>query len=260
MTLADGTPVGAASGSTPTLIPAGYYALVFSGPGGCSSLPNFHRTGPGTSIVTSMSEGAVLRATNAANFLPTSTYTWIDDAFPSVVHTFSTSSEIISVPPPVTTTTTSSSPKGKAVTSQDVVGSAVVPFRGTLSGGVKASGMLSLAYKGKSVGSLKAGRYRIAVTDGSSTKGFVLQEAGRKAIAVTGATFMGKRTASVNLTAGKWLSPARARRATPSLSSSRRSQLGMTKGARFRAPSPFPLCCCGAWFRRCRRPSVRCGS
>ena len=67
--------------------------------------------------------------------------------------------------------------------------------------------MLALAYNGKSVGSLKAGRYRIAVTDGSSTKGFVLQKTGRKAIAVTGATFMGKRTASVNLTAGKWLFP-----------------------------------------------------
>ena len=97
----------------------------------------------------------------------------------------------------MTTTTTSSPPKGKAVTSQDVVGSDVVPFRGTLSGGVSASGMLALAYKGKSVGSLKAGRYRIAVTDGSSTKGFVLQKTGHKAIAVTGAAFMGKRTASV---------------------------------------------------------------
>ena len=71
--------------------------------------------------------------------------------------------------------------------SQDVVGSEVVPFRGTLRGGVSASGMLALAYNGKSVGSLKAGRYRIAVTDGSSTKGFVLQKAGHKAIAVTGA-------------------------------------------------------------------------
>jgi hypothetical protein len=206
VTLADGTPVGSTTGSSPTVIPAGYYALVFSGPGGCSALPNFKLNGPGTSIVTSMSEGAVLKATQSANFTPTSTYTWIDDAFPNVVHTFSTSSDVISVPPPVTTTTTTSSPpKGKAVVSQDVVGSEVVPFRGTLTGGVSASGMLALAYNGKSVGSLKAGRYRIAVTDGSSTKGFVLQKAGHKAIAVTGATFMGKRAASMNLTAGKWL-------------------------------------------------------
>ena len=147
----------------------------------------------------------MLKATQSANFTPTSTYTWIDDAFPNVVHTFSTSSDVIRVPPPVTTTTTSSPPKGKAVASQDVVGSEVVPFRGTLTGGVSASGMLALAYNGKSVGSLKAGRYRIAVTDGSSTKGFVLQKTGHKAIAVTGAAFMGKRTASMNLTAGKWL-------------------------------------------------------
>ena len=75
------------------MIPAGYYALVFSGPGGCSALPNFKLNGPGTSIVTSMSEGAVLKAIQSANFTPTSTYTWIDDAFPNVVHTFSTSSD-----------------------------------------------------------------------------------------------------------------------------------------------------------------------
>ena len=203
VTLADGTPVGSTTGSA-TVIPAGYYALVFSGPGGCSALPTFKLNGPGTSIVTSMSEGAVLKAIQSANFTPISTYIWIDDAFPNVVHTFSTSSEIISVPPPVTTTTTSSPPKGKAVTSQDLVGSDVVPFRGALSGGVSASGMLALAYKGKSVGSLMAGRYRIAVTDGSSTKGFVLQKTGHKPIVVTGAAFMGKRTASVRLTVGKW--------------------------------------------------------
>ena len=96
VTLADGTPVGSTTGSSPTVIPAGYYALVFSGPGGCSALPNFKLSGPGTSIVTSMSEGAVLKAIQSANFTPTSTYTWVDDAFPNVVHTFSTSSEIVS--------------------------------------------------------------------------------------------------------------------------------------------------------------------
>ena len=112
VTLADGTPVGSTTGSA-TVIPAGYYALVFSGPGGCSSLPYFKLNGPGTSIITSMSEGAVLRATQSANFMPTSTYTWIDDAFPNVVHTFSTTGDVISTPPAVTTTTTSSTRRAR---------------------------------------------------------------------------------------------------------------------------------------------------
>src|SRR5262245_58747119 len=46
VTLADGTPVGTTSGS-PTLIPAGYYTLVYSGPGGCTNMPNFKLSGPG---------------------------------------------------------------------------------------------------------------------------------------------------------------------------------------------------------------------
>src|SRR4051794_33758533 len=49
VTLADGTKVGTNSGS-PTVIPGGYYAIVYSGPGGCSALPYFYLRGPGMTI------------------------------------------------------------------------------------------------------------------------------------------------------------------------------------------------------------------
>ena len=79
VTLPDGSSLGVTSGAPP-VIPAGYYTLVFSGPGGCTALPYFHLTGPGANIVTNMAEGATQKTTNTANFLPSSTYVWSDDA------------------------------------------------------------------------------------------------------------------------------------------------------------------------------------
>jgi hypothetical protein len=204
VSLDDGTPIGSTAGA-PTSIPAGYYQIMFSGPGGCSALPNFHLTGPGTTIVTSMSEGGVSKEANSANFLPTSTYTWTDDQFPTVVHTFATTSQIVSTPPATNTATTPNLVnKGKSVSSQDVVGSAIVPLRGTLSGTISAAGRLTLAFKGKSVGHLKAGRYRITVSDESSNTGLVLHKPSRKTLAVTGLGYMGKRSATVQFTKGTW--------------------------------------------------------
>jgi hypothetical protein len=91
------------------------------------------------------------------------------------------------------------------VTYPDLVGSAIVPFRGTLTAAVSAAGRLSLAYKGKSLKSLKAGKYTIAVTDRSANAGFVLEKLARAPHAITGNTFMGTRTVHVRLTAGRWL-------------------------------------------------------
>ncbi len=51
---------------------------------------------------------------------------------------------------------------------------------------------------------MKAGRYTIAVTDKSSTNGFMVEKLKHKAVSVTGMTFVGKHSASVRLTAGKW--------------------------------------------------------
>jgi hypothetical protein len=204
VSLDDGTPVGSTAG-TPTSIPAGYYQIMFSGPGGCSALPNFDLTGPGTTVVTSMSEGGVSKQSNNANFLPSSTYTWTDDQFPGVVHTFTTTSQIVSTPPATNTSTTPNLVnKGKAVSSQDVVGSAIVPLRGTLTGTISASGRLTLAFKGKSVAHLKAGRYRITVVDRSSSTGLVLRKPSSKTLDVTGLGYMGTRSATVQFTKGTW--------------------------------------------------------
>jgi hypothetical protein len=55
------------------------------------------------------------------------------------------------------------------------------------------------------VASLKAGKYRIAVTDRSANAGFVLGKLDRPSVSITGSAFMGTRSASVRLTPGRWL-------------------------------------------------------
>ena len=202
--LPDGTQIGS-TGGAPTLIPAGFYTIVFSGPGGCTALPYFHLTGPGTNIATNMAEGAAQRSTNTANLLPSSTYVWTSDAFPNVLHTFTTSAVVEGSPPSGLESTTGGGGRGKGVTYPDLVGSGIVPFRGTLTAAISAAGRLSLAYKGKGLTSLRAGKYTIAVDDRSANAGFVLEKLKRAPVAITGSAFMGTRTAHVRLTAGRWL-------------------------------------------------------
>ena len=203
VTLPDGTPVGSTSGA-PTVIPAGYYSVLMDGPGGCIQLPLFQLSGPGASIVSDMNGGEVDASTFNAFFLPNSTYTWhTDRGLSSAVHTFTTSGTVAASGNGQTTTTTPVVSSGTP-TSNDVVGSAIAPFRGTLTGSVSATGTLRAAFKGKSLRALAPGRYTVAVTDRSSSSGFVLRKGEHPPFVVSGPAFMGKRSATVTLTAGTW--------------------------------------------------------
>ena len=203
VSLPDGTPVGTTSGP-PTVIPAGVYTIVVLGPGGCTQLPLFDLSGPGERLEDDMIGGEVTSETHPATFQPNSTYTWrTDNDSASPVHTFVTSSQVLGTAQVQSNTT----PTGPAPppTAQDVVGSAVVPFRGSLMGTVSAAGKLTLAFKGRSVEKLIAGRYTIRVVDRSSSSGFTVERAKHAPLKVTSADFVGKHTASVDLTAGTWL-------------------------------------------------------
>jgi hypothetical protein len=198
--LPDGTPVGTTSGA-PTVIPAGVYTISVLGPGGCTQLPLFDLSGPGVRLQDDMIGGEVTSEAHLTTFQPNSTYTWrTDNDSASPVHTFVTSSQVLGTAPvPTSTAPTSTTPL-----SQDIVGSAVIPFRGTLDGTVSASGKLSLSYKGKSVRQLAAGQYTFKITDRSSSRGFILEKS-PKTLSLTAAPFVGKRSAKVDLTVGKWL-------------------------------------------------------
>ena len=202
VTLPNGTPVGTTSGA-PTVIPAGYYTLLLNGPGNCTYLPAFELRGPGANILDDMRGGEWEISQDSAYLLPNSTYTWRNDANPSVVYTFRTSAEVLGTPNAATNPASGS--HSTTISSQDLVGSGVMPFRGTLTGAISAAGRLTISYKGKSVSTLKKGRYTIAVADQSSTNGFLLQKTNHAALRVSGTTFVGKSKALVTLTVGKWL-------------------------------------------------------
>jgi hypothetical protein len=149
--------------------------------------------------------------TDNAYFEPNSTYTWTNDAFPDVVYTFTTTTNVEGTPPAAASSGSPgiASDTGPVVSSQDVVGSAVGPsavpaFRGTLTGAVSATGKPTLVYKGKNVTSLAAGRYTLNVTEKSATNGFILGKVKHPALGVTGTSWVGRRSASVDLTAGEW--------------------------------------------------------
>jgi hypothetical protein len=202
LTLPDGTPVGTTSGP-PTTISAGYYNVIELGPGGCASEPHFSLKGPGVSIFDNLLEGEEAEITTFEYLAPNSTYVWSSDAVPGVNHTFVTNSTIGGTPPPNDPSGLSSSSHTTS-SSSSLIGSNVVPFRGTLTGAVSAAGKLTVEFEGKGVTTLKAGRYKISVTDKSSKSGFMLQRNTSGMITVTGAAFTGKHTATVHLTAGRW--------------------------------------------------------
>jgi hypothetical protein len=216
VSLPDGTPVGTASGS-PTVIPAGYYTLQLIGPGGCANIPYFELKGPGESIVNNLTEGELDGDAVNAYFQPNSSYTWRNREVPGTIYTFQTSAQVLGSPPAQAGPGGLVSSNHDTVSSSDLAGSAIAPFRGTLTGAVSAAGRLTLAFKGKGVTSLKAGRYTIAVIDRSASNGFMLQKGTRAPLSVTGAVFVGKRSASIRLTVGKWIVAPRLGKTTYSI-------------------------------------------
>jgi hypothetical protein len=198
VTLPDGTPVGVTSGS-PTVIPAGFYTVQMTGPGGCTNLPYFNLKGPGNNIIDSMDQGEEANKNVNANFLPNSTYTWWNAQNPSQVFTFVTNGQVLGTAP-----TAPDSGKHGTATTTDLLGSARATIRGTLTGAVSAAGKLSVAFKGKSVGSLQSGKYKFVISDKSSNTGFLVQKGSHTPTPVSGIKFVGKRTKWVVLTAGKW--------------------------------------------------------
>lgn len=201
LSLPDGTPVGVTNGS-PTVIPAGFYQVVELGPGGCTSMPHFNLKGPGVSLFDNLNEGESATVTTFVTFEPSATYTWSNDASPNVIHTFQTSSQILGTAPPKSADGLSSGDHTTA-SSSSLVGSAIVPFRGTITGSVSAAGKLTFSFGGKSVSTLKAGRYKFSVTDMSKSRGFMLQK-NSGMVTVTGASFVGKHADTVRLTTGHW--------------------------------------------------------
>jgi hypothetical protein len=132
-------------------------------------------------------------------FQPNATYIAQDLNQPSVAHgSFTT----LASGTPVVPTTTYGGGKGTPEVSTDIVGSLAVA--GTLNATV-AGGKPTLTTKGKTVSSLKAGRYKWAITDRDAKAGLMILGPTSKApTSLSGVKFVGKRSVAIKLTAGKW--------------------------------------------------------
>jgi len=201
LTLADGTSV---SGLT---IPAGSYTIHMENPYDVAG-PEFDLSGPGVSLVTDMFFGETPSETYRAELQPNSTYTWRNNERPTTVFTFrtaGTAASSSSTSGGSSSSSSSSSGTKSSSTSKDVVGSQVVPFRGTLAGDVSTTGKLSLKLRGKPVATLKAGVYTVSVLDETARGDFVLQKLGKPPVTLSGRAYVGRRSAKVTLRAGQWM-------------------------------------------------------
>ena len=67
------------------------------------------------------------------------------------------------------------------------------------------TGHITFKQNGKPVSSLTFGRYKVIVADSSTKNGFIVQEAGLDPVTVSGVSYVGKRSATVQFSVGQWL-------------------------------------------------------
>ena len=204
----DGTTVDTSS-AVPTVIPGGYYTLMFEAADACLPLPYFRLSGPGVDVVTLAASGVQSTLPTFVHLLPASTYSWIDSATPGVAFQFSTSSQVVGSPP------ASPARSPGTFSSKDIVGSGIHPSVRSLSATIAANGKVTLLHAGKSPSNLKAGRYTFTIVSHDPHSGFAIERPASHTIAVARGAFTGKQSVSVRLTAGKWIFIA-----TPSKASS----------------------------------------
>ena len=172
----------------------------------CKGLAQFQLTGPGINLNTSVFGGCLTDETYTETFQPSTSYSAQDNNQPSVTHTsFNTLSAAFTVVP---TTVTSGSSAGTSDT--DIVGSGVA-IKATLAAMLNPKGSLSLTLKGKTVSKLAAGRYKFAITDRDPKGSVIIVSPKKTATNLTGVKFVGKKTATIKLTAGRWTYSAGAR-------------------------------------------------
>jgi hypothetical protein len=205
-----------------TLIPPGAYQAVVSTEVGDADDTHhmFHLSGPGQNLQTDLLGGDSPTEIFQITLLPSSTYTFADDRNPALTQVVFTTSSSGTADTGSGSSggsqsgsggTTSNTPTSN-VSNKDTVGSKVLPVRGTLTGGVDTAGRISLRLNGRTVGTLKAGRYKLSLLDETAKAAFILRLLNKQPQTISGKAYVGRRTVTVALKAGQWMfysSPAR---------------------------------------------------
>ena len=204
--LGNGTRIRTSSAPGAVIPPGPYLVIVRSDvPDSLDIFHVFHISGAGLNLSSDLLPCENPREVNTVTLRPNSTYTYEDSRHPDLARVvFTTSGDGSSSE----TSGSSGGPSGAnysgSVSNSEVLGSAVVPFRGTLLGTVGSGGKLTLSRNGKSVSSLKQGRYKIAVDDKTPKGGFTIGRPHSPSVTVTGSAFVGKHTVTLRLKAGQW--------------------------------------------------------
>jgi hypothetical protein len=209
ITVEGGTTVTASSPPGPTIPPGPYVFQVFmpNPPEGTygrlCEMPRFRFSGPGAGGQIEFDGEELHDDTLRPVLQPSSTYVAEDANAPTQTRkVFTTaasgsSSALLGPAAPP-----SSGGKGDAHT--ELVGSAILRYRGRLAATVGAAGKATLTRGGRSVVSLKAGRYDIRVDDPTARAGFFVQRGKFKPVTVSSPAFVGQKTQRIALRAGKW--------------------------------------------------------
>ncbi|CAB4710701.1 MAG: hypothetical protein F2663_09785 [Actinobacteria bacterium] len=159
---------------------------------------NFHIFGPGVDLSTGANseEEDVWTATFQNNAL----YTFRCDIHPTVLN------GSVTVGSPVIAPVVAAPAAKSAVSAKGTGnGSSALTVAGTLSASVSATGALKLSLNGAAVKSLPVGFYKVNVTDASKTDNFVLRDkSAGYSQTLTATTFVGKKSASLEIAAGAW--------------------------------------------------------
>jgi hypothetical protein len=219
VTLPDGTPIGSSSPPGTTIAP-GTYELVFDNSQNVKNL-DFQIIGPNVSLQETMGGGEETAMSDFVTFVGSSQYRYFDGNninspvtyLQTTSGTGATGANGSGLPGSNNQVSGTGSSNGTVVGSKNGSSSGIlaggsstpVAVRGTLVGTVSPSGVLTLKLDGKSVTSLKQGRYKVSITDESTKNGFTLQHANQDATTVSAVPFVGKRSATLTLRPGQWL-------------------------------------------------------
>jgi hypothetical protein len=216
-TLPDGTPLGVPTGGgAPPVIPAGFYTILLSSPGGCGAYPYFNLTGQGVSISTNLDGGEETNMSLDTSFQPNSTYTWSSSAGGGT-YTFATNGTIEGTAPVLVTSGSAStiSSVHSTASSSDLVGSAATTSSsshrsaaravlGVLTGSLGSSDRVVLREGGLAVHRLKPGRYTITVKVSRHNSSLALRLGSHTPLAIATSGSTGTTSRTVDLTAGRW--------------------------------------------------------
>ena len=219
-TLSVTTPSGSvvsASSAQAQISPGSYQVIVNNDIPDISDTDHmFHFSGPGVILLTDMGAGDNKTEAYTETLVPNATYVFQDDRQPGIgrilIGTSATASGTGSTGSTGGGSTSgtggTSSNTGSATSSNSSIlagrTSSPAAFRGSLTGVVSSGGKVLLTKNGKPVTRLKAGRYKISVTDKAPSGSFTIQKIRSSAHTLTGSRFVGRHTATLTLSAGQW--------------------------------------------------------